>query len=82
MFLRRSVQFFARRMRSSRTLAVWPVLGFSNRVPFGLRRLPDGSASRAERGLIQVPKLTLFDSTSRDAAVFTDMSLPDCSKAP
>jgi hypothetical protein len=31
-------------------------------------------------GPIQVTKLTLFDSSSRDQPVFTDTSIPDCSK--
>lgn len=34
------------------------------------------------KGPIQVTKLTLFDTTSRDAPVFTDTSLPDCKTAP
>lgn len=34
------------------------------------------------KGPIQVTKLTLFDTTSRDAPVFTDTSLPDCKAAP
>lgn len=33
-------------------------------------------------GPLQVLRLTLFDSSSRNAPVFTDTSLPDCSKAP
>lgn len=34
------------------------------------------------KGPIQVTKLTLFDSHSRDVPVFTDTSLPDCKTAP
>src|SRR5256885_8232682 len=30
---------------------------------------------------LQVTRLTLFDTTSRDAPVFTDTSVPDCSRA-
>jgi len=33
-------------------------------------------------GPLQITKLTLFDSGSRDAPVFTDTSIPDCSKTP
>ena len=31
-------------------------------------------------GPLQITKLTLFENTSRDVAVFTDTSIPDCSK--
>lgn len=34
------------------------------------------------KGPIQITRLTLFDAHSRDAAVFTDTSLPDCKTAP
>ncbi|TXH21476.1 MAG: hypothetical protein E6Q99_09900, partial [Elusimicrobia bacterium] len=34
------------------------------------------------KGPIQVLKLTLSDTASRDGTVFTDTSLPDCKTAP
>lgn len=70
-------------MRSSRTLRCLAGAGLSTAFLLSGCDADYLTGQLAEpKGPIQVLKLTLFDSTSRDAAVFTDMSLPDCSKAP